>query len=409
MNPRIYVLALATFTVGTEGYVIAGVLPAVAHSMNVSVSVGGQLVTVFALVYALAGPPLIGAFRRVPPKSVLIGAMLAFALSNALAACAPDYAVLAAARVLAALSAALLAGPAAAAAAALCRPQDMPKAIAVTASGNALALTLGAPIGTLIGGLLGWRGTFLFVTVLALTTALMLAVLLPAVPAAPVGTGRAELLRSPAVRWSLLTTFGVFLAAYCTYTYLAPIAERATGMGSRGVAALMIVFGAGAFLAGRTIGRILVEVPLAQVLRVALLLMALLLGTIAVGTAWHPHIAAEIAAFPVLFCLGAAWCCGGVSQQARIAALAPSQRSLALGLHFSVQFLGVAIGGAVGGLALSTGGPVAVPALSALIACVALLSVQRTVPVTAGSPDRVAPAVISAQEEQRIGPESYSG
>lgn len=394
MNPRVYVLALATFTVGTEGYVIAGVLPAVAQSMHVSVSVCGQLVTVFALVYALAGPPLIGAFRRVPAKSVLIGAMLAFSVSNALAACAPDYAVLAAARVLAASSAALLAGPAAAAAAALCRPQDMPKAIAVTASGNALALTLGAPIGTVIGGLFGWRGTFLFVTVMALATALMLAVLLPTVPAAPVGTGRAELLRSPAVRWSLLTTFGVFLAAYCTYTYLAAIVERATRMGSQGVAALMIVFGAGAFLAGRTIGRILITVPLMRVLRVALSLMAMFLGTIAVGAAWHPRTAAEIAAFPVLFCLGAAWCCGGVAQQTRVAALVPSQRPQALGLHFSVQFLGVAVGGAIGGLALSMGGPVAVPALSALVACVSLLSVRRTVPETAGSPDRVAPAAI---------------
>ncbi|GHE00899.1 MFS transporter [Streptomyces alanosinicus] len=394
MNPRVYVLALATFTVGTEGYVIAGVLPEVAHSMHVSVSVCGQLVTVFALVYALGGPPLIGAFRRVPPKSVLIGAMLAFALSNALAACALDYAVLAAARVLAALSAALLAAPAAAAAAALCRPQDMPNAIAVTASGNALALTLGAPIGTLIGGLFGWRGTFLFVTVLALVTALMLAALLPTVPVAPVGTGRAELLRNPAVRWSLLTTFGVFLAAYCTYTYLAPVVERATGMGSQGVAALMIVFGAGALLAGRTIGRILVKVPVARVLCVALSLMALLLAAIAVGTAWHPRTTAAIAAFPVLFCLGAAWCCGGVSQQTRIAALAPAQRSLALGVHFSVQFLGVAVGGAVGGLALSTGGPVAVPTLSALIACVSLLSVRRTVPEPAETPAREAPATI---------------
>ncbi|MGW3121637.1 MFS transporter [Streptomyces sp. NPDC001107] len=161
----------------------------------------------------------------------------------------------------------------------------MPNAIAVTASGNALALTLGAPLGTLIGGLFGWRGTFLFVTVLALVTALMLAALLPTVPVAPVGTGRAELLRDPAVRWSLLTTFGVFLTAYCTYTYLAPIVERATGMGSQGVAALMIVFGAGALLAGRTIGRILVKVPVARVLRVALSLMALLLAAIAVGTA----------------------------------------------------------------------------------------------------------------------------
>ncbi|MFI9780742.1 hypothetical protein ACIHCV_39785, partial [Streptomyces sp. NPDC051956] len=243
-------------------------------------------------------------------------------------------------------------------------------------------------------GVGGGGGRCLYITSGALPPALWLGVWRPRGPPPPAAPGGAELLRSPAVRWSLLTTFGVFLAAYCTYTYLAPIVERATRMGSQGVAALMIVFGAGAFLAGRTIGRILIKVPVARVLRVALSLMALLLGTIAVGTAWHPRTATEIAAFPVLFCLGAAWCCGGISQQTRIAALAPSQRSQALGLHFSVQFLGVAVGGAVGGLALSTGGPVAVPALSALIACVSLLSVRRTVPETAGSPDRVAHATI---------------
>ncbi|MQY28023.1 MFS transporter [Nocardia aurantia] len=380
LGARVYLLALATFTVGTEGYVIAGVLPAVARDMRVSVAVCGQLVTIFALVYALAGPPLIGAFAGIRPKPVLVWATVAFAISNLLAAVAPDYAVLAVARVLAAASAALLAAPAAAAAAALCRPEQLPRAIAVTASGNALALTVGAPLGTLIGGLFGWRGTFLFVTALGLTTAALLAIMLPQVPVAPPGSGRLDLLRRKEIRWSLLTTFGVFLAAYCTYTYLAPIVERATGMGSRGVAALMIVFGAGAFTAGRVIGRILAARPVATVLRVALTAMAVLLATTAVGTALHPSAAATVVTFPVLFCLGAFWCCGGVSQQTRIAALAPRQRSQALGLHFSMQFLGVAVGGALGGLALSIGGVVAVPAISAVIAFVSLLSVRLTVP-----------------------------
>ncbi|NUQ98826.1 MAG: MFS transporter, partial [Streptomyces sp.] len=119
MNPRIYLLALGTFTVGTEGYVIAGVLPDVAHDLHSTVSVCGQMVTVFALVYAIAGPPLIGQFRRVPLKRLLIWAAVGFAAANVLAAVAPDIATLAVARVLAALGAALFAAPAAAAAAAL--------------------------------------------------------------------------------------------------------------------------------------------------------------------------------------------------------------------------------------------------------------------------------------------------
>ncbi|MCX4094149.1 MFS transporter [Nocardia sp. alder85J] len=389
LNARVYLLALATFTVGTEGYVIAGVLPAVARDMRVSVAVCGQLVTIFALVYALAGPLLIGAFAKVRPKPVLVWATLAFAVSNLLAAIAPDYAVLAGARVLAAASAALLAAPAAAAAAALCRPEQLPSAIAVTASGNALALTLGAPIGTLIGGAFGWRGTFLFVAALGLTTAALLAIRLPAIPVAPLGSGRLDLVRRSDIRWSLLTTFGVFLASYCTYTYLAPIVTGATGMGSRGVAALMIVFGAGAFVAGRVIGRVLARWPVAGVLRVALTVMALLLATTAVGTALRPTTAATVVAFPLLLCLGAFWCCSGVSQQTRIAALAPRQRSQALGLHFSMQYLGVAVGGALGGLALSIGGVIAVPAISAVIAFVSLFSIRLTVPAPVGAPDQV--------------------
>lgn len=393
MYPRIYLLAFGTFTVGTEGYVIAGVLPAVAHDMHTSVSVCGQLVTVFALVYALAGPLLIGTFHRVPPKWLLVGAALAFAVSNAIAAVATDFALLTLARVLAALSAALFAAPAAATAAALSRPEDLPHAIAITASGNALALTLGAPIGTVIGAGLGWRGAFWFVTALALLSAAGIAAWLPEVPMPPAQSGRLNLLRSPAIRWGLVTTFGIFLAAYCTYTYLSPIVARATGMGSTGVAVLMIVFGAGGFLGGRTIGRILVRTRIATILRTVLVIMTILLALIAVLTDTHIPAVGEVVFFPLLFLLGMSWWSGGISQQTRIAGHAPQQRSQALGLHFSAQFLGVAVGGALGGVALSAGGPVAVPVVSAIIALVSLVSVRLTVP----APQVPVPSAVATQ------------
>lgn len=379
MNPRIYLLAFGTFTVGTEGYVIAGVLPAVAHDMSASLSLTGQLVTVFALVYALAGPPLIGVFRRVPPKTLLISAAAAFAASNLLAALAPDFAVLTAARVLAALSAALFAAPAAATAAALCEPDDLPHAIAVTASGNALALTLGAPIGTLVGSALGWRGAFYFVTALAVIAAIGVRVGLPDVPVVSGAAGRVNLLRMSAIRWGLITTFGVFLAAYCVYTYLSPIVERSTGMGSTGVAALMIVFGAGGLFGGRTVGASLVRFPMARILTVVLTTMATLLAVLALLTALDITSIATVVAFPLLFALGGAWWSGGIAQQTRIAGHAPDQRSQALGLHFSAQFLGVAVGGVVGGLALSGAGPVAVPVVSAIVAAATLFSIRLTV------------------------------
>jgi len=381
VNPRIYLLAFGTFTVGTEGYVVAGVLPAVARDMHTSVALCGQLVTIFALVYAVAGPPLIGMSTAIPPKRLLVGAALLFAVANLLAAVAPDYLVLAGARVLAAMGAALFMAPAAAAAAALCRPEQLPHAIAVTASGNALALTLGAPIGTLIGSAFGWRGAFGFVTLLGVISAVGVAAILPEVPVPAVVTGRLKLLRSSSFRVALLTSFGIFLAAYCTYTYLSPVVGRATGMGSTGVAALMIVFGAGGFLAGRTIGRILARYAIPVVQRSALVAMGVIMALVAALTAVHLPDLARFAMFPLMFLFGLAWWGAGVSQQTRIATHAPQQRAVALGMHFSAQFLGVAVGGAVGGVALSVGGPMLVPIVSVLVAFAAIASVRAVVPI----------------------------
>jgi predicted MFS family arabinose efflux permease len=142
----------------------------------------------------------------------------------------------------------------------------------------------------------------------------------------------------------------------------------------------MVVFGTGAIVAGRVVGHVLTRKPVDLVLRTVLVLMAVLLSIVSALTAAHINRIAAVAAFPLLFCLGIVWCTGGVAQQTRIAAHAPLHRSQALGVHFSVQFLGVSVGGALGGLALSLGGPMTVPLVSALIAAASLLSIRLTTP-----------------------------
>jgi predicted MFS family arabinose efflux permease len=380
LNPRIYLLALGTFTVGTEGYVIAGVLPAVAHDMHTSVAVCGQLVTIFALAYALGGPPLIRLFHKVPPKRLLIGAAVFFAAANLLAALSPDIAVLIIARILAAGGAALFLAPAAAAAAALTPPELLPRAISVTATGNALALTAGAPIGTLIGSAFSWRGSFLFVTGLAILSALLVRAFLPEVPASPAPTGgRLALLGHRPIQWALATTFGLFLASYTVYTYLSPVMGTATGAGSTSVAILMVVFGAGGLIGGRVIGHALARFALGPVLRAALLVVTIMISLLALLTGVHAHTTADtVIAYPIMLIFGAAWWSGGISQQTRLATLAPHQRPLALGLHFSAQFLGVATAGAVGGLTLGLSRPLAVPTVAGIIAIATITTIRHT-------------------------------
>lgn len=391
LNSRVYVLAFGTFTVGTEGYVIAGVLPAVAHDLHTSISVVGQLVTIFALVYAVAGPLLIGALRAVRPRQVLIGAAVVFAAANLLAALSPNAALLVVARILAAIGAALFMAPAASTAAALAPPEYLSKAIAVTATGNAIALTLGAPLGTLAAMVWGWRAAFVFVTVLAVATACLVAVMVPDIgPGPATRTRRRDLIGKASVRWSFATTFLLFMAAYTVYTYLSPITTAASGRGSDAVAILMAVFGAGGLTGGVMIGRVLEKRQLAPVLRTALsaVLCFLVIVTLTTTGRWaSPGTRLWILAV-VMYLLGTAWWCGGVSQQTRFALLAPSRlRDTALSLHYSAQFLGVAAAGALGGLVLARTGPVEVALTAAVLAACSRTTIRR-MPASAPVPQR---------------------
>jgi predicted MFS family arabinose efflux permease len=100
------VLAIGTFAIGTDAFVIGGVLPAVARSLGVSTSSAGLLVTAFAVANALGAPILAVASARLARRALLVSALTVFVAANVLAAVALTYALVLIARVLAALAAA---------------------------------------------------------------------------------------------------------------------------------------------------------------------------------------------------------------------------------------------------------------------------------------------------------------
>ena len=82
----LFALALGTFAVGTEGFMIAAILPAVSNSLAVGVPVAGQLVTAFTIVYALSSPLLTAMTATYNRKILLLASLGAFGLANLLAA-----------------------------------------------------------------------------------------------------------------------------------------------------------------------------------------------------------------------------------------------------------------------------------------------------------------------------------
>ena len=219
---RVGVLAFGTFVLGTDGYVIAGILPRVAAGMSVSVATAGQLVTVFALAYSLGSPLVAVATGRWARRRLLLAALGVFAGANMAAAVAPNVTVLALARVLAALGAAGYTPVAAVAAASLVAPQRRGRALAVVTTGMTMAILAGVPVGALVVGIFGWRATFALITVLAVLAGAALLLWLPALPPVPpVGLrARLSLLADRCLAVLLAVTAAALTGGMSVYTYL---------------------------------------------------------------------------------------------------------------------------------------------------------------------------------------------
>ena len=100
-------MALGTFAVGTEGFMIAPLLPQLASDLSHSIVAVGQLITVFTLSYAFSSPILTALTGGISRRNLLIAAMAGFTMANVVAACAPNYWTLMFARALLALLAGL--------------------------------------------------------------------------------------------------------------------------------------------------------------------------------------------------------------------------------------------------------------------------------------------------------------
>ena len=160
-------LTLGVFSIGTEGFMIAGLLPALAHDLNVGLSAAGQVVTAFSLAYAVGAPVMAVLTAGLERRRLLAFAIACFSIANLLAALAPSYAGLLAARLLLALSAASFMPAASGYAAASGGLERRGRALSMVTNGLSLAIIAGVPLGLLVGQSFGWRATFLVVGGLA--------------------------------------------------------------------------------------------------------------------------------------------------------------------------------------------------------------------------------------------------
>lgn len=393
MNPRLLVLSLGTFAIGTDAYVIAGILPLVARSFDTTVAAVAQLVTVYALAYGLLTPVMATLTAHWPRRRVLLLGLAVFIVGNALTATASSFALVLASRAVAGLGAALVTPAASATAAALVIPEQRGRALAVVLVGLSGATALGAPLGTLVGSFGDWRLTLWFVAALAAMSALGVLALLPNVAGsrglrlrdrlAPLADGRV----AAALATTAIAMFGIFLV----YTYLSVVFDRATGGSGALVAALIATWGVAATFGSLRGGSLADRFGNRRVINVAVAILAL-------DFALMPWSGATLsAALPALAVWGL---CGWglvVAQQHRLVGIAPELAPIVLALNASAIYLAVSASGAAGALAIRVIDAHELPLLGAVLILASLGVAElahRRIAGRTTSPNRAGPLVM---------------
>lgn len=168
MKLGIFLLTLGTVAIGTDLFVIAGILPYIANSFAVTLQAVGYLVTVFAIIYAIFGPILAMRMALWHKPKLLIASLGVFIAGEVISAFAINFYMLIVARVISAVGASLFTPVAFALAVTLAPEEKKGKALAIVSGGLILSMAIAVPIGTWISILLGWRVTYLFIAVIGI-------------------------------------------------------------------------------------------------------------------------------------------------------------------------------------------------------------------------------------------------
>ena len=252
----VVVLALGSFAMGTDSFVLAGILPQLANGLHVSQSAAGQVITTFALTYALAAPVLAALTSRLPRKPLMAVALVVFVAANLASAAAPNLAMVLLARIVAGVGAALYTPNASAAAAALAGPARRGQALSIILGGLTVGTVFGVPAGTAIGQHVGWQASLTFIAAVGAAALLGLLATLPRL-ATPLPVPMSErfgllLNRRVLAIVSVMTLSSA--ASIIVYTYIAQVLNHSAHITGAALAIALLAWGlggtAGAFGSG---------------------------------------------------------------------------------------------------------------------------------------------------------------
>ena len=343
-------LSVGGFAIGTTEFVTLGLLPEMADGVGVGIPQAGHVISCYALGVVVGAPLIAVLGARLPRKGLLLVLMAAYALANLATALAPSYLSLAGARFVAGLPHGAYFGVASLVAAGLVDPARRGRAVSRVMLGLAVANLVGVPAAAWLGQHLGWRSAYVAVTGLALLTVLLVALVVPAVPADREATGRRELRAFSRVQvWLTLLVGAVgFGGMFAMYSYIAPTVTDVTGLPSSSVPVFLLAFGIGGIL-GTTLGGIGADW---SVLRTVLLANAAM-GLALVGFTFAAH--RPVTAWVGVLVVALVGSMLAVTLQLRLMQVAGESQTLGAAMNHASLNTANALGAWLGGVVIAAG------------------------------------------------------